>query len=107
MRANLQDFVGNTQRDRLTVTEQPYPIRDEYGNLPPVLDWKGNKIWYVGVQSVNELTCLDCGNTVPELETFCAICRGAEFRKDSPTGRNLVPTLSYLLGGEYHLLKNT
>lgn len=89
----------------MTVTEQPYPIRDEYGNLPPVIDWKGNKVWYVELQSINELTCLDCGEAVPEYEDFCAICRGADFHKDAPTGRNLIPTISYLHPEEYTILK--
>lgn len=89
----------------MSVVEQSYPIRDEFGNLPPVIDWEGNKVWYIDVQSVNELTCLDCGNTVPEGECFCAICRGSDFHRDAPTGRNLIPTLLYLLDGEYHLLK--
>ncbi len=89
----------------MNVTTTEYPQRDEYGKLPDVRDWKGNKVWFVTLQSLREKTCLDCGNVVPEGDKFCAICRGPDFRRDAKTGRNLIYTISYLKSGEFILLK--
>lgn len=72
--------------------------------LPPVRDVHGHVVWRVKLASVDERTCLDCGETT--VDEYCIRCAAeAEINlqrnQASQVGRRLVPTLSYLRENEY------
>ena len=70
-------------------------------DLPPVRDVHGRKVWRVKIGSLEERTCLDCGETT--LEDYCVRCadeRQLSHQKALKTAR-LVRTVDYLREGEY------
>lgn len=70
-------------------------------DLPPVRDCHGRKVWRVKLGSLEERTCLDCGETT--LEDYCVRCADEQelsHQKAIKTAR-LVRTVDYLREGEY------
>ncbi len=70
-------------------------------DLPPVRDCLGRRVWRVKVGSLEERTCLDCGETT--LEAYCLRCadeRELSHQKAIKAAR-LVRTVDYLRPDEY------
>lgn len=69
-------------------------------DLPPVRDWAGHIVWRL-VVSAGELTCLDCGETIPAGARYCWRCVDDEGKPDAKRNPRLVLTESYLKTDEY------
>ncbi len=68
----------------------------------PVIGVEGDTKWRVTVAGVDEVTCLDCGETYPKRWRGCPRCNEdatSHYMKATKT----VPTLSYLRPGEYEI----
>ena len=65
----------------------------------PVRDLHGHPVWRVKVSSVDEKTCLDCGETTTG--DYCLRCATLVDTAEAKSAPRLVPTLSYLRPNEY------
>lgn len=68
----------------------------------PVRDLHGHKVWRIKISSLDEKTCLDCGETT--VENYCLRCAAeadADQRSAVIKAGRLIPTLSYLRPNEY------
>ena len=70
-------------------------------DLPPVRDCAGHVVWRVRLASVEERTCLDCGETT--LEDYCLRCADEQemSHQGSIQAGRVVRTVDYLREREY------
>ncbi len=76
--------------------------RHECPDDGPVIDCEGHTKWRINVAGVDEVTCLECGETFPKRWRGCPRCNGEEMSTAMKFTRT-VSTLSYLRPGEYEV----
>lgn len=96
------DSVGAGQGIRRELAEDAGPgSSTSVMDLPPVRDVHGRKVWRVKLASVDERTCLDCGETT--LADYCVRCADEHelSHQKAIKAARLVRTIDYLREGEY------